>query len=580
MKLRNTRFGKVPVSVLSTFLATLLVATNLFGSGSAVGAGSSPNNDYSDSQKYRNDSLIVKLKDTAQLEIDQSSNFKPKTTKSQAKASNLNKVLNDAGKQKLEKLVGQSSEPETAYSKKLASNLDDYFVVKVKPSDNIQALVGKIALLDSVETVYPQSKPAPAPTVNNYTSLQKYLNASPYGIDSAYAKTIPGGNGSAVRVIDLEYSWNASHEDLAKAVGSNLNNGTPADPFNDSNHGTAVLGEIVATDNSTGVTGAVSGAALSRVNTYNQERGWDIVGALQTAATRAVPGDVVLIEQQTWAPSSVGGYAPVEWEPAIYDAIKALTDSGINVVQAAANSGHNLDDTAVWGTTFPMGKVSSGSVIAGAGSACAAPLNARLYFSNYGSRVELQGHGECVTTAGYGALEAGTTPNGAYTSNFNGTSSAAPIVASAIASLSSAYKTLNPGKLLTPAQIRSTLIQTGTLQNTSAGTLSGNIGPLPNLNRALGTLTSPTDTTAPTASVLSGGLQNGKPKLTWTASKDNVAVKEYWVYRNGILYAKTTSLTYTDTNVARKTKYTYYIQAVDTSNNKSVASNLVVLTTK
>jgi hypothetical protein len=227
-----------------------------------------------------------------------------------------------------------------------------------------------------------------------------------------------------------------------------------------------------------------------------------------------------------------------------------------------------------------MGKVSSGSVIAGAGSACAAPLNARLYFSNYGSRVELQGHGECVTTAGYGALEAGTTPNGAYTSNFNGTSSAAPIVASAIASLSSAYKTLNPGKLLTPAQIRSTLIQTGTLQNTSAGTLSGNIGPLPNLNRALGTLTSPTDTTAPTASVLSGGLQNGKPKLTWTASKDNVAVKEYWVYRNGILYAKTTSLTYTDTNVARKTKYTYYIQAVDTSNNKSVASNLVVLTTK
>ncbi len=580
MKLRANRFGKVTVSVLSLFLAALLVVPSLFGLGSVVDAGSNPNNDYSNAQKYRNDSLIFKLKDSAEMELDQTSNFKAKSTKTSNKANSINKVLADAGKQKLEKLVRPGSELATEASTKLASELDNYFVVKVTPKDNIQALVGQIALLDSVETVYPESKPAPAPTANNYTSLQKYLNPSPEGIGATFAKTFPGGTGSAVRIIDLEYSWNAAHEDLSKAVYTMVKNGTPVDPFNDTNHGTAVLGEMVATDNTYGVTGATTGVKLSRVNTYNSERGWDIVGALQVAATKAVPGDVILIEQQTWAPASVGGFAPVEWEPAIYDAIKALTNSGINVVEAAANSGHNLDDTTVWGTTFPSGKVNSGAVIAGAGSACSAPLHSRLYFSNYGSRVELQGHGECVTTTGYGALEASTTPNGAYTSNFNGTSSAAPIVASAIASLSSAYETLNPGKVLTPAQIRSTLIQTGTLQNTSAGTLTGNIGPLPNLNRALGTLILPADTTAPTASVLTGKLQNGKPKLTWTASKDNVAVKEYWIYRNGVLYAKTTNLTFTDTSVARRTRYTYYVQAVDASNNKSAASNSVTLTTK
>lgn len=564
---------------MSLFLATLLVVPSLFGLGGSAGAGSNPNNDYTDTQKYRNDSLIVKLKDSAELELDQTSNFKAKSTTTSEKADSINKVLSDAGKQKLEKLVRPSGEPATEASSNLASELDNYFVVKVTPKDNIQALVGRIALLDSVETVYPESKPAPAPTVNNYTSLQKYLNAAPEGIGATFAKTFPGGTGAAVRIIDLEYSWNAAHEDLSKAVYTMVKNGTPIDPFSDNNHGTAVLGEMVATDNTIGVTGASAGVKLSRVNTYNSERGWDIVGALQVAATKAVPGDVILIEQQTWAPASVGGFAPVEWEPAIYDAIKALTNSGINVVEAAANSGHNLDDATVWGTTFPSGKANSGAVIAGAGSACSAPLHSRLYFSNYGKRVELQGYGECVATTGYGYLDAGTGPNGYYTSSFNGTSSAAPMVASAIASLSSAYKTLYPGKVFTPAEIRYILKVTGTPQNFSTGTLVGSIGSLPNLNRALLVA----DKTAPSAPVLSGTLvkSTNKPKLTWTAATDNVGVKSYQVYRNGWYYPKTvTTLSFTDTTAAAGTKYTYRVYAVDASGLKSVASNYVSITTK
>ncbi len=578
MKLRTNRFNKVFRSVSALLIAVFLVAPSLFGAGTVTSAKNDPRNDFTEEQKYRNDSLIVKIKPSAELNLDQTGSFTPKNAKveTKAKADKLNGALVEAGKSKIAKLAKQTTEI-TEISKNVDSALSNYYVATVSPQSNIQVLVGKIALLDSVETVYSVAKPAPAPTVNNYTSLQKYLNAAPTGTDATYAKSYAGGNGSAVRIFDLEYSWNAAHEDLAKAVGTNLNNGTPVDPFNDNNHGTAVLGEMIATDNSTGVTGASVGAALSRVNTYNSERGWDIVGALQTAATIAVPGDVILIEQQTWAPSSVGGYAPVEWQPAIYDAIKALTDSGINVVEPAANSGYNLDDATVWGSTFPMGKPNSGAVIVGAGSACSAPLRSRLYFSNYGTRVDMQGYGECVVTTGYGGLESSSTPNGYYTSNFSGTSSASPIVASAIASLSSAQKTLHPGTILTPAQIRNVLVQTGTPQDFSIGTLAGKIGPLPNLKAALATVV---DVTAPSVPLLSGRLLNNKPKLTWTAAKDNVAVKEYWVYRNGVYFTKVTGLTYTDTSAVRKTRYSYAVVAVDTSNNKSIASNIVSLTTK
>lgn len=386
-------------------IALLLIAQNLIVANVFAQPYANAKHSYNDSKKYHNDQLVIKVNQSAELDISESNSFKSKSNSldSNGKANKLNQILVDSGKSKLTRIT-KPNQTNTIISNRFNDALSEYFVVNIAPQSNVDQMIGKIALLDSVETVYPVSKSAPSPTVNNYTSLQKYLNSAPEGIGSNYAKTVPGGNGSAVRIIDLEYSWNINHEDLARAVNTKANNGTPADPFNDNNHGTAVIGELISTDNSYGVTGAVSGAQLSLVNTYNQERGWDIVGALQVAASRAVPGDVIIIEQQTWAPSNIGGYAPVEWEPAIYDAIKALTTNGINVVEPAANSGHNLNDTSIWGSTFPMGKPSSGAVIVGAGSACSAPLRSRLSFSNHGSRVNLQGYGECVTTTGYGYL--------------------------------------------------------------------------------------------------------------------------------------------------------------------------------
>jgi serine protease len=102
-----------------------------------------------------------------------------------------------------------------------------------------------------------------------------------------------------------------------------------------------------------------------------------------------------------------------------------------------------------------------------------------MWFSTYGTRVDLQGWGECVTTTGYGDLFSGD-ENSLYTSSFNGSSSASPIVAGAAAALSSALeaKTAKPAK---PADVRRILEATGTPQ---VG--NDNIGPLPDLVAAFG----------------------------------------------------------------------------------------------
>jgi subtilase family protein len=96
---------------------------------------------------------------------------------------------------------------------------------------------------------------------------------------------------------------------------------------------------------------------------------------------------------------------------------------------------------------------------------------APLCFTNFGSRIDLHGWGEHVMTTGLSGSKAddikvnGDDQNQFYTRGFNGTSSATPIVAGAVLSLQG---TLKAGKrdLLTPAEMRKILAETGTPQDT------------------------------------------------------------------------------------------------------------------
>ncbi|MEM3074924.1 MAG: hypothetical protein QW727_03215 [Candidatus Pacearchaeota archaeon] len=82
------------------------------------------------------------------------------------------------------------------------------------------------------------------------------------------------------------------------------------------------------------------------------------------------------------------------------------------------------------------------------------------------------------------------------------------------------------------------------------------------------------DTTPPSAPKnLQVSLQkNSNIKLSWQSSTDNVAVKGYKIFRNNLEIAFTTSTSYTDITDLSQSQ-TYYVIAVDTSNNPSDKSN-------
>jgi serine protease len=370
-------------------------------------------------------------------------------------------------------------------------DLSQWYRMRVRPGQDIARAIDELNAMGIVEVAYPAPLPVRAPASPAYHDYQYYkLPAANSGIDIEYARTVAGGNGAGVRVLDIEYSWNTNHEDLSKlrAAGAAINNGTPSDPFSDNNHGTAVMGQLIADDNGIGVTGLVTGATAHFTNAMNTQRGYDPANAVLTAANALRAGDVILIEQQTGGPSNCNGYVPVEWVPSIYDAIVVAVNKGIHVVQAGGNGNQNLDNTACFGAPFPRGRADSGAIIVGAGGPrsttwCSDSVaeRAKQPFSTYGNRVNVQAWGRCVTTSGYGTLYNGGA-NAFYTKTFSGTSSASPIVASAVVALSGIAK--QRGITLTPRQMRDLLVNTGTPQ-TGTG---GKIGPLPNLRAAIAQL--------------------------------------------------------------------------------------------
>jgi hypothetical protein len=380
-------------------------------------------------------------------------------------------------------------------------------------------LLAALRSLEIVDEAIREPQPAPPPASPSYVSAQRYATAAPAGIGASALAARAGGHGEQAKIIDVEYSWNQEHEDLAKAAqpGALIVNGTPYDPYASTNHGTAVLGELIGTANEFGVTGLAAASSIGMVNAYSTS-GYTLPNAIDLARRNLAPGDVLLLEQQATGVSGSGtepaAYVPVEYVPAVYDAIKLATQSGIIVVEAAGNGGVDLDGSP-YAQPFPRGEPDSGAIVVGAGSgdsSCSGTVNSRLSLSTYGSRVNLQGWGRCVTTTGYGVLWDGG-PNALYTSGFNGTSSASSIVAAAAALYSSVFRA-ETGTAPSPLHVRSRLVATGTPQGTAT---TGRIGPLPNLVAAL----SGYDGTPPTVALTgpSGPTNDTTPTFDFTSSE-------------------------------------------------------------
>ncbi|UCD94947.1 MAG: hypothetical protein JSU69_02540, partial [Candidatus Zixiibacteriota bacterium] len=153
-----------------------------------------------------------------------------------------------------------------ARSKHELADLNLYYQIDITNAAEAEAVIGRLNALDIIEIAYAEPKPGPAedidPPTPDFEASQAYLLTAPGGIDAVYANSLPGGDGTGVKIIDVEFSWNESHEDLERAAGGSIGFGN--DPAGD--HGTGVLGVMIAGDNGYGVTGICPGAYIGMVS--------------------------------------------------------------------------------------------------------------------------------------------------------------------------------------------------------------------------------------------------------------------------------------------------------------------------
>lgn len=384
-----------------------------------------------------------------------------------------------------DKLAGEQASGEQL------ADLGLYFYIGVKSGDpgQIAQTIDQLNMLDIIERVEPQyiTRPARvdiAPATPDFTARQGYLDAAPGGINARFAWTIPGGQGAGVRLVDVETAWHRDHEDFPPLFwdGAGINVG-------DLEHGTAVVSILAAPHNGYGVSGIAPDAQIG-VSTVVRLALMPVPAAIDDAATHLSRGDIILIEQHAHGPSSgrpcddgncdQWEFVCQEYWQQDFDVIRTATARGIIVVEAAGNGGMDLD-SPIYEGRFNRNIRDSGAILVGAGmSGSRAPQG----WSNFGSRVDVQGWGDSVMSAGYG--RDGFRLNGDdgrqwYTPGFSGTSSASPIVAGAAACVQGARRQ-HGLPLLDSFALRTLLHDTGTSQPIP---ISRQIGPLPDLQRAI-----------------------------------------------------------------------------------------------
>lgn len=354
------------------------------------------------------------------------------------------------------------------------------FEIKNPTNERLLDLATQLERLDMVEycSLMPLQPIAPpgdiAPTTPNYELNQTYLDANP-GVNMRYAWGL-GLSGTGIRIRDVEYGFNKNHEELVERntyIASGMTISTSATPSY-TEHGTSVFGIMYADKGTYGISGMAYGASEMVLFPEWQQTGYSRVNAVTQSVGNSVAGDVIVYEMQAYGQG--GNYVPAEFDNTVWDLTKAATDAGIFVVEAAANGNQNLD-SAYYASYMARGN--SGAIIVGGGTDNVA--HNRLSYSTYGSRVDVQGWATNVRACGTGDLiMIGGDFNQAYT-NFSGTSSATPMVASCVVVLQSYYYGLT-GTYMSPSAMRLLLKNTGIAQGTG---VAGNIGPLPNMQAAI-----------------------------------------------------------------------------------------------
>jgi hypothetical protein len=336
-----------------------------------------------------------------------------------------------------------------------------------------------------------QCPPDPGGPTRAWDACQVYLGPpgltaqDPSGVDARFAWSLKGGRGDKVKIVDIEGEWLLDHEDLKGQVCCQF--GRFGGNASAEAHGSAVLGVLCARpqDPPLNRLGVIGIAHRARVGVApfvpSNGRPPNPDDVIKRVSRWLEAGDVLLLELQAARPDLQTGLngpvLPMEAWSQARAAIQHACSKGIYVVQAAANGGvvldlphHGVPDDG------PSIMVGAGDIVTGVA----------LQGSNRGPRVGLQGWGSEVVTTGssigtFSDLQARADARRCYTRSFDGTSSAAAIVAGCVAVLSSVVRAHRPDPL-TLEEMKNLLIGTGTFPRRAD---NQGIGPLPNLRAAL-----------------------------------------------------------------------------------------------
>lgn len=90
------------------------------------------------------------------------------------------------------------------------------------------------------------------------------------------------------------------------------------------------------------------------------------------------------------------------------------------------------------------------------------------------------------------------------------------------------------------------------------------------------------DTEAPTmpTNLIANKVTHHSVAMNWDSATDNVAVKEYIIFRDGNKIGTTKTTSFTDTTVEAEKEYAYRVQAIDAAGNTSALSNELTVQTE
>jgi hypothetical protein len=301
------------------------------------------------------------------------------------------------------------------------------------------------------------------------------LLASQLGIPSS------GTRGKGIAAAVIEHAAYVNHEDLINRTTPEANQTQVLiveDPINP-NHGTAVLGIIGAEANNFGVTGIAPQCDLRFYPIVSREEGSRVLNAIANAIIDMEEGDLMNMSIGMGGGLTMAGFLPT------FTLISVGTSVGITSIISAGNDASPV-------ITVPEGaaddNADSGAVVVGAcwpgfqnglltpTATAPGPFPGnnycRLNFSNFtdqeadrGGQVHVCAWGTAMTTCGYGDLFRGLNDSAdalqvnnlrTYTTQFNGTSSAAPMICG-LAARAQCFAEAYFGAVLPPSSLRAAL---------------------------------------------------------------------------------------------------------------------------